>query len=69
MSTRANVIWTTNFWCYEYSKIENVLDRLKDQAKKFLDSNNKDEIIIPLIEISKMSKIGLHTAVYKTLNW
>ena len=61
--------WTTNFWCYKYSKIEKVLDRLKAQSKKFLDSNSKDELIIPLIENSKMSTIGQHSAVYKTLNW
>ena len=61
--------WTTNFWCYEYAKIENILDRLKSQAKKFLKSNSEDELIKPLIENSKMSINGLHSAVYKTLNW
>ena len=61
--------WTTNFWCYQYVKFENILDRLKKQAKIFLKTNSDDELIKPLIESSKMSINGLHSAVYKTLNW
>ena len=61
--------WTTNFWCYQYTNFENILDRLKSQAKRFLTINSDDELIKPLIEASKMSKTGLHSGVYKTLNW
>ena len=61
--------WTTNFWCYQYINFENILDRLKSQAKQFLKSNSEDELIKPLIEASKMSTKGLHSAVFKTLNW
>ena len=61
--------WTTNFWCYQYANIEPILDRLKSQAKRFLNLNSKDELIEPLIKSAKPSVTGLHSAVFKTLNW
>ena len=61
--------WTTNFWCYQYVKFEPILNRLKSQAKRFLNIHNEDELIEPLIKSSKPSTTGLHSAVYKILNW
>ena len=61
--------WTTNYWCYQYISFENILNRLKAQSKNFLKSNSEDDLIKPLIESSKMSITGLHSAVYKTLNF
>ena len=61
--------WTLNFWCYKYVRFENILDRLKSKAKKFLDKNSKDELIQPLIDSAKASMTGQHSAVFKTLQW
>ena len=61
--------WTTNTWCYTFVSFENILDRLKSQAKQFLDKNSNDDLIKPLIEESKPSNIGMHSSIYKTLNW
>ena len=61
--------WATNFWCYKQVTFENILDRIKTQAKAFLKINSDDDLIKPLIEASKPSMTGLHSAVYKALNW
>ena len=61
--------WTTNHWCYQYVSFENILDRLKMNAKRFIDTNSNDDLIKPLIEESKPSNIGKHSPIYKALNW
>ena len=61
--------WATNFWCYKQVTIENILVRIKRQAKQFLNKNSEDDLIKPLIVAAKPSMTGLHSAVYKTLNW
>ena len=61
--------WSINTFCYKYISFETILDRLKSQSKKFLNLNKDDELIKPLIDSSKPSMTGLHSAVYKTLNW
>ena len=61
--------WTSNTWCYRLVKTENILERLKKQAKIFLLKNQNDDLISPLIKDSKMSIIGQHSPVYKALNW
>ena len=61
--------WTSNTWCYKIVNTENILDRLKKQAKTFLLRNQTDHLISPLIQESKMSIIGKHSPVYKALNW
>ena len=61
--------WATNYWCYKLVSFDNILDRLKSNAKQFLNTNSNDDLIKPLIEASKPSNIGLHSAIYKTLNW
>ena len=60
--------WTTNTWCYKTTNIENVLQRLKTQAKKFLSKNKSCELIKTLIEDAKPSLTGHHSPVFKTLN-
>ena len=61
--------WTTKSWCYKTAQIENVLQRLKGQAKKFLRKNEKNELISTLIEEVKPSQTGNHSPVFKTINW
>ena len=61
--------WTTNYWCYKLVHFENILDRMKSQAHNFLDKHKNDELINPLINQSKQSLTGQHSAVYKILNW
>ena len=53
-------------WVGEFDKI---LKRIKSNAKNFLDKQKEDDLIEPLIEGSKPSQIGQHSAVFKTLNW
>ena len=61
--------WTSNTWCYRLVNTENILDRLKKQAKIFRLKNQNDDLISPLIKESKISIIGKHSPVYKALNW
>ena len=61
--------WTTNYWCYEMVNFENILDRLKKNAKQFLNKNSNDELIKPLIDNAKPSMTGQHSAVFKAMNW
>ena len=61
--------WTTNYWCYKQINFPNILDRMKKQAKHFINKHSNDELIKPLIDQSKQSLTGQHSAVYKTLNW
>ena len=61
--------WTSNHWCYSLVDFTPILERIKNLAKKFLDTNNKDELISDLIDSSKASSQGNHSPVYKALNW
>ena len=62
--------WSTNTWCYKMADLkENILERLKTQAKSFLTNNQKSDLISPLIEQSKPSITGNHSPVFKALNW
>ena len=61
--------WTTNHWCYDLVNFDDILTRIKINAKKFLDKNCKDDLIEPLIQKSKPSLSGKHSAVFKALNW
>ena len=61
--------WTTNTWCYKYICFDNILNRLKSKSKQFLEKNQNDTLIKPLIDSAKPSLTGQHSAVYKTLNW
>ena len=61
--------WTINLWCYKYVKFENILERLKKNAKKFLKKNKNDILIEPLIDSAKPSLFGQHSAIYKALKW
>ena len=61
--------WTTNFWCYDLVNFDNILVRIKLNAKQFLNTNANDDLIKPLIEAAKPSMTGLHSSVYKALHW
>ena len=61
--------WTTNTFCYSYVQFDKITDRIKILAKDFLKKNSQDDLIKPLIENSKPSQIGRHSAIYKALNW
>ena len=61
--------WATNHWCYKKVKFDNILERIKKNAKKFRKKNNNDILIKPLIEAAKPSMTGQHSAVYKALHW
>ena len=61
--------WATNFWCYQQVTFQNIVTRIRSQAKQFLEKNSEDELIKPLIEAAKPSVTGLHSAVYKAINW
>ena len=54
--------WWWGPWCYEHVKFEKILDRIKSQAKRFLDIHKEDES-------SKQSMTNLHFSVFKALNW
>ena len=61
--------WATNTWCYNLIKFENILTRIKTQAKNFVTKNSENELISPLIEENKASTTGNHSPLYKILNW
>ena len=61
--------WTSNYWCYSLIDFTPILERIKKLAKEFLDKNVKDELISDLIDSSKASSQGIHSPIYKALNW
>ena len=61
--------WATNHWCYKLVKFDNILERIKKNAKQFLKKYSNDILIKPLIEAAKPSMTGQHSAVYKALHW
>ena len=61
--------WTTNYWCYNLVKFDNILNRMKHLGRNFLDKNAQDPLIKPLIDDSKPSMSGKHSPVFKILNW
>ena len=61
--------WTTNYWCYTLINFPPILDRIKTQAKKFVQANVSDFVLKPYIDENKPSINGNHSAIYKALNW
>ena len=61
--------WTSNFWCYSLVKFESIKNRMKNLGKIFIQRNQDDPLIKPLIEESKPSMNGNHSPIYKILNW
>ena len=61
--------WTTNDWCYTYVSFENILERIKQLGKQFIDKNKDDQLIKPLIDAAKPSITGKHSPIYKILKW
>ena len=61
--------WATNSSCYNLVTFPKILTRLKTLSSKFLNMNQNDELIEPLIKDNKMSIIGQHSAIYKVLNF
>ena len=61
--------WTSNYWCYTQINFTPILSRMKSLSKDFLDKNRKDQLISELINNSKHSNLGLHSPVFKALNW
>ena len=42
--------WATNHWCYKLVIFDQIINRIKSNAKKFFENNAQDELIQPLIE-------------------
>ena len=61
--------WATNTSCYDLVTFPKILYRLKTLSKRFLNINQDDDLIKPLIEDSKPSMIGRHSALYKAANF
>ena len=61
--------WATNTWCYELISFDNISARLKTLSKSFIEKNSHDELIKPLLEDLKPSMTGLHSPIYKTMNF
>ena len=61
--------WTLNYWCYKQITFTPILERLKLLAKSFIQKNKKDFLVKPLIEDARPSINGLHSSVFKILNW
>ena len=61
--------WTTNHWCYSYVNFEGILNRIKTSSKTFLQRNQEDILIKPLIDAAKPSLKGKHSPIFKALNW
>ena len=61
--------WTSNYWCYTQINFTPILSRMKKLSKDFLNKNRRDHLISELINNSKHSNLGVHSPVYKTLNW
>ena len=56
--------WVTNHWSYKLVNFDQIINRIKSNAKKFLENNAQDELIQPLIENMKPSQIGHHSSVF-----
>ena len=61
--------WTSNYWCYSLVNFTPILERIQNLAKNFLHTNTKDKLIGELINNSKASSNGIHSPIYKALNW
>ena len=61
--------WTLNYWCYKQVTFTPILERLKLLAKSFIRKNKNEFLIKPLIDESRPSTTGLHSSVYKIINW
>ena len=61
--------WATNTNCYKQVNFEPILPRLKALSQNFINQNQNDDLIKPLIENSKPSLTGHHSPLYKILNF
>ena len=61
--------WATNTWCYDMVSFDPILNRLKTLSNKFITANQNDELLKPLIEETKPSMTGLHSPLFKALNF
>ena len=46
-----------------------ILERIKIQAKQFIEKNSNDFVLKPFIDTLKPSIYGTHSPIYKALNW
>ena len=61
--------WSLNSYCYEMVDFDNILERIKNLGKNFINKNKNDYLIEPLIREAKPSMSGHHSPVFKILNW
>ena len=61
--------WTTNYWCYQMIDFKPILERIKTQAKQFIEQNRHDFVLKPFIENLKPSMYGTHSPIYKAMKW
>ena len=61
--------WTLNYWCYKDVNFKPILERIKEQAKKFVEQNKDDFVLKPFIDKNLPSSYGLHSPIFKALNW
>ena len=61
--------WTLNYFCYKHITFTPILDRLKHLAKSFIRKNKNDFLVKPLVDEATPSITGLHSCVYKIINW
>ena len=61
--------WTLNYWCYQVVSFKPILERIKLLAKNFVEQNKEDFVLKPFIEQNKPSNYGIHSPIYKAMNW
>ena len=61
--------WTTNYWTYSMVEFTPILERLKQMGTRFIDKNRNEILIKPLIDNASPGAMGLHSPLYKLLNW
>ena len=61
--------WTTNYWTYTKIQFTPILDRIKQQGRNFFNQNRNEPLIKPLIDNAQPSTLGIHSPIYKLLNW
>ena len=61
--------WASNTWCYSLVNFEKIKTRLQKLSKSFVEKNQDEELIKPLIEDIKPSMTGLHSPMYKVIKF
>ena len=61
--------WTTNYWTYTMIQFTPILERLKQLGNKFINKNRYEALIKPLIDNASPGAMGLHSPIFKLLNW